>query len=177
MYLDKYLKYKNKYLTLKTKYGGSKSQSNNTLDFSINETYIDSNNIYKKEDFEGDVHIDFDYDDNKLYTTIMVDENAVNTDKDKYYVHLLKINNTGPFQSDLDDNEILSYVPPTPPINTGIISKDGTYYHQYHIYIYEQSSKIKKSNYSRYNFDLDDFIKINKLKEVGHFTYKVTSNK
>ena len=57
-------------MTLKTKYGGSKSQSNNTLDFSINETYIDSNNIYKKEDFEGDIHIDFDYNDNKLYTTM-----------------------------------------------------------------------------------------------------------
>jgi len=167
MYRDKYLKYKNKYLTLKNKYGGAKSQSNNTLDFSINETYIDSNNMYKREDFEGEARINFDYDDNKLYTTIMVDENAVNTDKDKYYVHLLKINN---------NNDLLSYVPPTPPINTGI--NDGTHiYHIYHIYIYEQSSKIKADNYSRYNFDLDDFITRNKLKEVGHFTYKVTSNK
>ncbi len=72
MYHNKYLKYKNKYLTLKNKYG-SKPQSNdknNTIEFSINETYIDSNNMYKRQDFEGEAHINFDYDDNKLYTTM-----------------------------------------------------------------------------------------------------------
>ncbi len=166
MYRDKYLKYKNKYLTLKDKYGGAKSNNkNNTIEFSINETYIDSNNMYKRQDFEGEACINFDYDDNKLYTTIMVDQNAVNTDEGNFYVHLLRINN---------NNDLLSYVPPTPPINTGI--NDGTnIYHIYHIYIYEQSSKIKADNYSRYNFNLTNFITRNKLKEVGHFTYKVKS--
>lgn len=166
MYRDKYLKYKNKYMSLKYKNKFRSLKNNmNTLEFRINETYIDNNNIYKKEDFEGEAHIDFNYDDNKLYTTIMVDENAVNTDEDKFYVHLLRINN---------DNNLLSYVPPTPPINTGI--NDGTnIYHIYHIYIYEQPSKIKATNYSRYNFDLNNFITSYKLKEVGHFTYKVQS--
>jgi len=150
MYCNKYLKYKNKYLVLK---GGS-----NNIKLHIDKTIINSYNIYTKEEFDGEAFIDFDYDHSKLYTTLMVDENAINTEKGKYYLHLLKINN---------DKNILEYMPPQPPEKSGI--------HTYHIYVYEQPSSLSIMSYMRNNFDLTNFITINNLKEVGHFKYKVSN--
>jgi len=59
--------------------------------------------------------------DEKLYTIILLDENA----KQKYFIHLLKINN---------HDVIQPYTPPHPPAGTGD--------HKYSILIYEQKNEI-----------------------------------
>jgi phosphatidylethanolamine-binding protein (PEBP) family uncharacterized protein len=154
MYYTKYNKYKTKYLQLKNQIG------NGNVSFVINETIIDNDKIYKTENFQGEYVINFDYNENKLYTIIMIDENAVNTTDGNYYIHLLKINTI---------NEVIKFIPPTPPKDTGI--------HNYHIKIYEQPMYLKINNVPpRENFNLNYFVEQYNLKEVGNFTYKVAYN-
>lgn len=145
-----YLRYKAKYLRMK---GGSSS-----ITFSVDKQTIIDGQTYKKEDFSGRASIKFNYGENKFYTTLMVDANAVNTNQMKYFLHMLKINN---------DQNIIKYMKPTPPPGSGT--------HLYHIYVYEQDGLIDmgSENFPRANFDLDLFVKSHRLVEVGHFKYQV----
>jgi phosphatidylethanolamine-binding protein (PEBP) family uncharacterized protein len=83
---------------------------------------------------------------NKLYTVIMIDrdtpskENAYN----KYWLHLLKVNN---------NIDIMSYEAPNPAVGTG--------YHRYYFLLFEQPNYIDISSYKinkRRAFNLDDFV-------------------
>ena len=105
------------------------------------------------------------------YTIIMVDPDAPakNNPIYKYWLHLLITNN---------DQTIVPFEPPTPPINSGE--------HRYIIYLLKQKTIINKSeikvsndkngNIKRNNFNLAEFIHDHKL-EIVDSVYFITENK
>ncbi len=94
----------------------------------------------------------------KLYTTIIVDPDAPSPDNpiNKYHLHYLQINN---------NRVINQYSGPNPPINSGI--------HRYYTCVFEQDYRLELNQFPRAKFDLNKFVRDNKLKLVGCFKFRV----
>lgn len=96
------------------------------------------------------------------YTIIMVDPDAPSMQNPiyKYWLHWLVINN---------GQEVMSYMPPTPGKGSGV--------HRYFFLIYKQDYPLYNvSVTNRKNFNLNQFIRDNKLKLVYQIYFK-TENK
>lgn len=110
--------------------------------------------------------IDFNlekYDTSKKHTIIVVDPDAPSADNPiyKYWLHQLTINET---------QNVLGYVPPSPPKNSGP--------HRYFFFLYEQQRNIDSDKINinlRKNFNLAQFVADNNLREVSS-VYFVTQN-
>ena len=98
--------------------------------------------------------IDFNFKNDKIYTEIIFDPDTNNGN----YIHLLRVNN---------NDIIFLYISPNPP--NGI--------HRYYVLIYEQENIINNTNIkNRSFFDIDNFVKKNKLHEVSSNMFKVSKN-
>lgn len=115
---------------------------------------ISKGKIMKLEEVKNQPEIKYNYELNEKYLLIMVDPDAPSKDNPiyKYWLH---------WMVDISNNNILfKYNEPAPPKDTG--------YHRY-IFLLLKNNNQKLTNLpiNRNNFDLDKFIKTNKLKIIA----------
>ncbi|XWV24450.1 phosphatidylethanolamine-binding protein-like protein [Tupanvirus deep ocean] len=113
--------------------------------------------------------IKFDRYPDEFYTILMVDPDAPSRENPiyKYWLHLLIINN---------NQKIVSYEPPSPPINSGK--------HRYIFYLLKQQGVLSKNklqdfndnNIDRKNFNLEDFINDNNLKIMSSVYFETENS-
>ncbi len=104
--------------------------------------------------------IGFCYNRRKIYTTVIVDLNAVDVENigQRYiFLHMIKINN-----SEL----VNEYLPPLPPIGSGV--------HKYSILLFEQTRFLQIEKQVRENFNLKEFMSKNGLVLVDYFIFKTS---
>ncbi len=126
----------------------------------INETELNSNDIYKSNFFlhKKPIITSNKKTNNHLYTTLIVDPDAPYPSKPtkKYFIHLMVVNS----------NDIkIDYYPPHPPVDSPP--------HRYQVLLFQQEQHIQLLNSKPYpNFNLDEFISKYNLKLVDEFEFK-----
>lgn len=130
------------------------------LSFGLEE--INYNDMLTKQFSSIEPNIQFNKEKGKLYTIITIDPDAPspNNPEYKYFLHMLKVN---------DSDTIMKWTGPNPP------KKSGT--HRYYTCVFEQPNKIDVFNNkidTRPNFNLNLFVKSNNLiiKGCTKFTVK-----
>jgi large subunit ribosomal protein L35 len=140
------------------------------------EVYIDNkkinyNDAFESKDIQSILELKINLEPNYYYTLMMIDPDAPSRKNPikKFWLHWLKINMD--FKGN-NSEEIVSYHPPTPPINTD--------YHRYYICILKQINKfslsqinkIKTEITKRNNFDPVKFEENYLLTLVNKFKFR-----
>lgn len=128
----------------------------------FNELQIKNKGFYSMNQVQNKPYIKYNLLPNKYYTVIMFDVDVPSKDDINRHnlLHWLVINN---------NEEIIKYLPPSPPFNVGP--------HRYYIYLYEQVEKMKISySLNREDFDPIDFATKNSLLLVDGVMF-LTENK
>ena len=129
------------------------------ITFLFNSKKIFYNDLLTKEETSTKPIIQFNKEEGKSYTIIMIDPDAPYPSKPiyKYMLHMLVTNN---------DNIVVEYLGPNPPPDSDP--------HRYYTCIFEQTAIIEKTKkFPRPNFDLKQFVSDNKLKIIGCFKFRV----
>jgi phosphatidylethanolamine-binding protein (PEBP) family uncharacterized protein len=96
--------------------------------------------------------IDFNLNNNKYYTLILVDPDAPSREVNfnKHYLHWLIVNINN--QDKLNYNNLIDYLPPSPPILSG--------YHRYYFYLFEQKEKYNNPDNLRNKYNINNDARI-----------------
>jgi phosphatidylethanolamine-binding protein (PEBP) family uncharacterized protein len=131
----------------------------------VNDILLQENKVYttlqinrKPKIYISEPEKEKDKEKNKLLTLLIVDPDAHYPDNptEKYMIHNLVINT---------NETIFKYKSPNPPLDSPP--------HRYFILVYRQSNIIKldKPISKRNKFDLNEFVKTNKLKKIDEFVF------
>lgn len=122
----------------------------------INNQLVQNKAILPFQNTQFEPQIKFNLEKDKYYTIMMIDPDAPSktNPKYKYFLHWLVVNT---------NNEIVDFVPPSPPIGSGL--------HRYYICLFEQNGKIdiqiKNQIIERPRFNVDHFCQQHGLVLVG----------
>ena len=128
------------------------------MEILVNGKILKNNELYDYEFFKNKYPIiTYKKEKDALYTTLIIDRDSPSkeTSNNKYRIHLFKINN---------DEIILNYEPPNPPINSGE--------HRYYVYILKQEKYYKYNNNDRSQFDYNEFFTKYNLKKAYEMCFK-----
>lgn len=131
---------------------------------------IQNGQIVSLNDAQKHPVIEFIGDCISYYTLIMWDPDAPSAENPIYSPWLHWIVQNVSKNEDIPKS-IAEYVPPTPPVDTG--------YHRYIIDIYRQPEYVNYPTIprdKRNNFDLDGFIKSNRLQKIDTFYFRSINN-